>query len=37
VLGHRLALARQATDPLEERTAVDAALRRIVSAIPAPV
>ena len=37
VLGHRLDLARQASDPLEERTAVAAALRRIVAAIPVPV
>jgi MoxR-like ATPase len=37
VLGHRLELARQAADPVEERTAVAAALRRIVAAIPVPV
>ncbi len=37
VLGHRLDLVRQASDPLEERTAVAAALRRIVAAIPVPV
>jgi MoxR-like ATPase len=37
VLGHRLELARQASDPLEERNTVAAALRRIVSAIPTPV
>ena len=37
VLGHRLDLVRQASDPLEERTAVEAALRRIVAAIPVPV
>ncbi len=37
VLGHRLDLVRQASDPLEERTAVAAALRRIIAAIPVPV
>ena len=37
ILAHRLALARQTSDALEERRAVGAALRRIVSAIPAPV
>jgi MoxR-like ATPase len=37
VLGHRLELARQASDPLEEHNTVAAALRRIVSAIPVPV
>ncbi len=37
VLGHRLDLVRQASDPLEERTAVEAALKRIVAAIPVPV
>jgi MoxR-like ATPase len=37
VLGHRLALVRQTSDALEERNAVAAALRRIVSGIPAPV
>ena len=37
VLGHRLDLVRQASDPLEERTAVEAALKRIVGAIPVPV
>jgi MoxR-like ATPase len=36
VLGHRLALIRPASDALEERNAVAAALRRIVNGIPAP-
>ena len=36
IFAHRLALARQTSDALEERRAVGAALRRIVSAIPAP-
>src|SRR5882672_3627891 len=36
ILAHRLALARQTSDALEERRAVTAALRRIVAAIPTP-
>ncbi len=36
ILAHRLALARQTSDALEERRAVGAALRRIVAAIPLP-
>jgi MoxR-like ATPase len=36
VLGHRLALVRPASDVLEERNAVAAALRRIVNGIPVP-
>jgi MoxR-like ATPase len=36
ILAHRLALARQTSDALEERRAVGAALRRIVAGIPAP-
>ena len=36
ILAHRLGLARQTSDALEERRAVGAALRRIVAAIPAP-
>jgi MoxR-like ATPase len=36
ILGHRLALVRPASDALEERNAVAAALRRIVNAIPVP-
>jgi MoxR-like ATPase len=36
VFAHRLALARQTSDALEERRAVTAALKRIVSTIPAP-
>ncbi|MFH1497912.1 MAG: hypothetical protein ABII82_08815 [Verrucomicrobiota bacterium] len=37
VLAHRLALARQGSDALEERRMVGAALRRIVSAVAVPV
>ncbi len=37
VLAHRLGLARQTSDALEERRTVGAALRRILSVIPAPV
>jgi MoxR-like ATPase len=37
VLAHRLGLARQTSDALEERRAVAAVLKRIVAAIPAPV
>jgi MoxR-like ATPase len=37
VLAHRLALARQPGDALEERRAIATALRRIVASIPAPV
>jgi MoxR-like ATPase len=36
IFAHRLALARQTSDALEERRAVGAALRRIVAAIPTP-
>lgn len=36
VFAHRLALARQTSDALEERRAVTAALKRIVGAIPVP-
>jgi MoxR-like ATPase len=36
VFAHRLALARQTSDALEERRAVTAALKRIVASIPAP-
>jgi MoxR-like ATPase len=36
VLAHRLGLARQTSDALEERRTVAAALRRIVAAIPSP-
>ncbi len=36
ILSHRLALARQTSDALEERRAVGAALRRIVAALPIP-
>jgi MoxR-like ATPase len=36
VLGHRLAVARQTSDALEERRAVEAVLKRILAAIPAP-
>jgi MoxR-like ATPase len=36
VLIHRLSLARQTSDTLEERRAVLAALRRIIGAIPVP-
>ncbi len=36
ILAHRLGLARQTSDALEERRAVTAALKRIVGAIPIP-
>jgi len=36
IFSHRLALARQTSDALEERRAVTAILKRIVSSIPAP-
>jgi MoxR-like ATPase len=36
VLAHRLALARQTSDALEERRAVTATLKRIVGSIPVP-
>jgi MoxR-like ATPase len=36
VLAHRLSLARQTSDALEERRTVAAALKRIVAAIPVP-
>jgi len=37
VLAHRLGLARQSSDALEERRTVSAVLKRIVGAIPPPV
>ena len=37
VLAHRLGLARQTSDALEERRAVTATLRRIVTSLPTPV
>ncbi|HWA09625.1 MAG TPA: MoxR family ATPase [Opitutaceae bacterium] len=37
VLAHRLGLARQTSDALEERRTVAAALRRIVGSLPPPV
>ena len=37
VLGHRLALARQGADALEERTTIEAILRRLLSPLPEPV
>ena len=37
VLAHRLALARQTGDALEERRAVGLHLKRILSALPPPV
>ncbi len=37
VLAHRLGLARQTSDALEERRTVGAALRRILSVVPVPV
>ncbi len=36
ILAHRLALARQTSDALEERRAVSAVLKRIVGALPPP-
>jgi MoxR-like ATPase len=36
IFGHRLAMARQTSDALEERRAVSAVLKRIVAAIPIP-
>jgi MoxR-like ATPase len=36
VLAHRLSLARQTSDALEERRTVLAALRRIIAAVPVP-
>jgi len=36
VQAHRLSLARQTSDALEERRTVLAALRRIITAIPVP-
>jgi MoxR-like ATPase len=36
VLAHRLSLARQTSDALEERRTVLAALHRIISALPVP-
>ena len=37
VICHRLTLNRQTSDALEERRTVQAALRRIMAAIPVPV
>jgi MoxR-like ATPase len=37
VFAHRLSLLRQSSDPMEERRAVTAALRRIVGSLPSPV
>lgn len=37
VLAHRLGLARQTSDALEERRTIIAALRRIVGSIPTPI
>jgi MoxR-like ATPase len=37
ILAHRLGLARQTSDALEERRAVTATLRRIVASLPPPV
>jgi MoxR-like ATPase len=36
VLAHRLSLARQTSDALEERRTVLAALKRIIGAVPTP-
>jgi MoxR-like ATPase len=36
VLAHRLSLARQTSDALEERRTMLAALRRIIAAVPVP-
>lgn len=36
VLAHRLSLARQTSDALEERRTVLAGLRRIINAVPVP-
>jgi MoxR-like ATPase len=36
ILGHRLGLARQTSDALEERRAVVTVLRRILTALPLP-
>jgi MoxR-like ATPase len=37
VLAHRLSLLRQSANPMEERRAITAALRRIVGSLSAPV
>lgn len=37
VLAHRLSLLRQSSDPMEERRAITASLRRIVGNLPAPL
>jgi MoxR-like ATPase len=37
VFAHRLSLLRQSSDPMEERRAVTAVLRRIVGNLPTPV
>jgi MoxR-like ATPase len=36
IFAHRIALARQTSDALEERRAVTAALKRIVASVPVP-
>ena len=36
IFTHRLALARQTSDALEERRAVTAVLRRIMGSVPVP-
>ena len=36
MLAHRLSLARQTSDALEERRTVLAALKRIIASIPTP-
>jgi MoxR-like ATPase len=36
IFAHRLALARQTSDALEERRAVSAVLKRIVASVPVP-
>jgi MoxR-like ATPase len=36
IFGHRLAMARQTSDALEERRAVSAVLKRIVASVPVP-
>ncbi len=37
VFTHRISLNHHAADPLEERGAVEAALTRIIAAVPQPV
>src|SRR6185436_4620462 len=36
IFAHRLAMARQTSDALEERRAVSAVLKRIVASVPVP-